>query len=223
MSLFHPGRSRLVTVWWWGGVSPAERRKPPVDEAITTSLHRTPGASRAFLPCRAAVVAPDPHLHRRADPPAPGGNRVAVAEAEPGTAGFAGPGPPAPGRAVRSGRGRVRGGDGDRVAVRDRDRGAAGGPGPEAAEGGAGREEGRVPVRGPGRHPGPDRPGGRGPAVPLRQAPLPRDEPAGPRRSRRAAPVGVRGAARLGPRHEGRLDLGHRARAGRRRAARPCR
>jgi hypothetical protein len=50
------------------------------------------------------------------------------------------------------------------MAVRERDRGAARGPGAEAAEGGARREEGRVRLRGPGRHAHPDRPGRRGPA-----------------------------------------------------------
>jgi Helix-turn-helix of DDE superfamily endonuclease len=59
---------------------------------------------------------------------------------------------------------------GDRLAVRDRDRGAARGPGAETAEGGAGREEGRVRLRGPGRDAHPDRPGHRGPPVLLGQA-----------------------------------------------------
>ena len=57
-------------------------------------------------------------------------------------------------------------------------------------------KRGRAPVRGLRRDAGPDRPGCRGPAVLLRQAPLPRDEPAGHRRSCRAAAVGLRLAAR---------------------------
>src|SRR5689334_21743463 len=135
-----------VTVWSPRGVLPLETAKPLVVEAVTTPASSVQGLLHAVLPCRAAAVAPDPLLCGRDHPPAPGRDRVAVAEAEPRAAGPAGPGPPAQGRAVRAGRGRVRGGNGHRLAVRDRDRGAAGGPRAEAAEGGAGREEGRDPL-----------------------------------------------------------------------------
>src|SRR5215472_6737909 len=45
------------------------------------------GASRAFLPCRAAVVCPDPHLRCRGHPTPPQEDRVGLAQAQPGTAG----------------------------------------------------------------------------------------------------------------------------------------
>jgi hypothetical protein len=48
-----------------------------------------------LLPCRAAVVVPDPHLRGRDHPPPPGGGAVAVAEAEPWQAGPARAGLPA--------------------------------------------------------------------------------------------------------------------------------
>ena len=98
------------------------------------SPHQIPGASRAFLPCCSAFVAPDPYLYRRACPPSPCVDRFAVAEAEPRPAGPAGLGPLAEGRAVRAGRSRFRGRNRDRVAVCDRDRRPAGGPRPEAAQ-----------------------------------------------------------------------------------------
>jgi hypothetical protein len=53
--------------------------------------------------------------------------------------------------------------------------------GAEAPHGDPGREEGRARLRGPGRDPDPHRPGRRGPALLLRQAPQARDEPAGHR------------------------------------------
>jgi hypothetical protein len=40
--------------------------------------------SRAFVPCRAAVVVPDPDVYGRDHPPPPRLDRVALAEAEPG-------------------------------------------------------------------------------------------------------------------------------------------
>ena len=48
-----------------------------------------------FSTVRAAVVVPDPQLRRRADPPAPEGDWVAVAEAGSCPAGPADPGLPA--------------------------------------------------------------------------------------------------------------------------------
>src|SRR5215467_7820030 len=64
------------------------------------------GASRAFLPCRAAVVCPDPHLRCRGHPTPPHEDRVGLAQAQPGTAGPAGAGLPAQGRHLRrAGRG----------------------------------------------------------------------------------------------------------------------
>ena len=56
----------------------------------TTGLH-------AVLPCRAAVVLPDPHFPGRDHRPPPAGGRVAVAEAEPRQAGPARAGLPAHG------------------------------------------------------------------------------------------------------------------------------
>ena len=59
-------------------------RKPPVSELVDqNSLTSTTRGSRAFLPCRAAVVPQDPELRGRDYPPAPEGDRFAVAEAEP--------------------------------------------------------------------------------------------------------------------------------------------
>ena len=57
-------------------------------------------------------------------------------------------------------------------------------------------EQGRARLPGHRRHLDPDRPGGRGPAVLLRQAPQARDEPAGHRQPGRGHRVGVRAAAR---------------------------
>ena len=65
------------------------------------------GASDAFLPCRAAVVPPDPHIHRRDHPPSPPADRLTLAQAQPRSAGPAGPGLPAQRRHVRRARGRV--------------------------------------------------------------------------------------------------------------------
>src|SRR5262250_2252180 len=48
---------------------------------------RYQGASRAFLPCRAAVVCPDPQLRCRGHPTPPQEDRVGLAQAQPGTAG----------------------------------------------------------------------------------------------------------------------------------------
>src|SRR3984957_17254281 len=52
-----------------------------------------------------------------------------------------------------------RGRDGHRLALHPGDRRAAGGQGAETPQGGPGREEGRIRLRGAGRHPDPDRPG----------------------------------------------------------------
>jgi hypothetical protein len=92
----------------------------------------------------------------------------------------------------RRARGRARGRCNDGLAVRDRDRRAARGPGAEAAHGGPGREEGRVRLRGRGRDADLHRPGGRGPAVLLRQVQEARHEPAGHRRPRRRHRAGLR-------------------------------
>ena len=51
-----------------------------------------PRASSAVLPCRAASVIQDAQLHSGDHPPAPGGDRLAVAELQPRPAG-----PPRPG------------------------------------------------------------------------------------------------------------------------------
>ena len=58
--------------------------KPLVVEAVATPASSVQGLLHDVLPCRAAVVAPGPFLRRRDHPPAPGGDRLAVAEAEPG-------------------------------------------------------------------------------------------------------------------------------------------
>ena len=67
-------------------------------------------------------------------------------------------------------------------------------------------------LRGDRRHVNRDRPGRRGPAVLLRQAPPPRHEPAGHLRSRRRDPVGLRASARCRARPDRGPDLGHPAR-----------
>src|SRR5205823_2069123 len=69
--------------------------KPLVVEAIDQNPHPVLGAPVAFLPCRAAVVAQDPHVRVQDHPPPPQGDRVAVAEAGSRPAGPAGPGLPA--------------------------------------------------------------------------------------------------------------------------------
>jgi len=104
-----------------------------------------------------------------------------VAEAEPRAGGPARAGLPAQRRDVRGAGGRVRDRQDHGVAVRGRDGGAARGAGAEAARGGAGREEGRLRLRGPGRDADPHRPGRRGPPLLLGQAQEARDEPAGHR------------------------------------------
>ena len=66
--------------------------------AVTRCFH-------PVLPCRAAVVPQDPHLCGGDHPPAPQGDRVVLADAEPRTAGTAGHGLLAQGRDVRRSRG----------------------------------------------------------------------------------------------------------------------
>jgi hypothetical protein len=50
----------------------------------STKIHSTTRGFRAFLPCHAAVVVPDPHLCSRDHPPPPQGDRLVLAEAKPG-------------------------------------------------------------------------------------------------------------------------------------------
>ena len=71
--------------------------KPLVDKAIDHDPHLPPRGSDAFLPCRAAVVPPDPGLHRRDHPPPPPTDRFVLAQAEAWAAGPAGAGLPAQG------------------------------------------------------------------------------------------------------------------------------
>ena len=61
------------------GVSPWGVTKPLVDDAIDQDPHLPPRGFHAFLPCRAAVVCPDPHLCRRGHPPSPQADRVVLA------------------------------------------------------------------------------------------------------------------------------------------------
>ena len=84
----------------------------------STKIHSTTRGFHAFLPCRAAVVVPDPHLCGRDHPPPPEGDRLVLAEAEPRAAGSPGAGLPAQRRDVRRDRRRVRGRDHDGLAVR---------------------------------------------------------------------------------------------------------
>src|SRR5215469_12532326 len=58
--------------------------KPLVDEAIDQDPHPLPRASRAFLPCRAAVVCPGPDLRCRGHPTPPHGDRAGLAQLNPG-------------------------------------------------------------------------------------------------------------------------------------------
>ena len=76
-------------------------------------------------------------------------------------------------------------GNHDGLAVRGGGPRPARGPDAEAPPGGPGREEGRVRLRGPGRHPDPHRPGSRRPALLQWQAQEARHEPAGHRQPRR--------------------------------------
>jgi DDE superfamily endonuclease len=73
------------------GHQPARLRRSSLSRA--TSFR----GFHAVLPRRAAVVLQDPELCGRDHPPAPQVDRVALAEAEPGAAGPAGPGLPAQG------------------------------------------------------------------------------------------------------------------------------
>jgi hypothetical protein len=52
-------------------VSPWDMAKPLVDETIDQDPQLRPRGSDAFLPCRAAVVPLDPHIHRRDHPTLP--------------------------------------------------------------------------------------------------------------------------------------------------------
>jgi hypothetical protein len=129
-------------------------------------------------------------------------DRVVVAEAESGGAGSASARLPAQRRDVRRAGGRVRGRHRHGLEISKRYRRPARGPRPEAAQGGPGRQEGRVRLHGGGRDADSHRPGRCGPALLLRQAQDARHEPAGHRRLRRRSPVGVGGAARLGARQK---------------------
>jgi DDE superfamily endonuclease len=88
----------------------------------STKTHSATRGFHAFLPCRAAVVVPDPHLPGRDHPPPPEGDRLVLAEAEPWAAGSPRAGLPAERRDVRRDRRRVRGRDHDGLAVRGRSR-----------------------------------------------------------------------------------------------------
>src|SRR6185437_16487195 len=99
----------LVTMRSLHGALPLEMAKPLVVEAVTTPASSTQGLLHAVLPCRAAVVAPDPHLCRRDHPPSPDGDRLVLAQDEPGRPGPARAGLPAQRRPVRRARRRVRG------------------------------------------------------------------------------------------------------------------
>ena len=85
-----PGRGEHVEIMWkpYGG-------RFQVNEAIDQDPHLPPRGSDAFLPCRAAVVAPDPGLHRRDHPSPPQADRIVLAQAQPRPAGPAGAGLPA--------------------------------------------------------------------------------------------------------------------------------
>jgi hypothetical protein len=91
---------------------------------------------------------------------------------------------------------------------------------PEAARRAGGGQTGWACVRGDRWHPHRDRPGRRGPAVLLRQAPPPRDEPAGHLQPAGGDSVGLRPAARRRPRPDRGPDLGHHPRAAGRRVNR---
>ena len=64
----------------------------------STKIHSHHQRLHVVLLCRAAVVPQDPHPRSRAHPPAPGLDRLAVAEAEPRPAGPPGIDPGAQGR-----------------------------------------------------------------------------------------------------------------------------
>src|SRR5690606_38919900 len=68
------------------GAPTTEHSEAPGNEAIDQDPHRLPEASDAFLPCRTAVVASDPLLRGRSDPPAPHQDRLGVAAAQPSPA-----------------------------------------------------------------------------------------------------------------------------------------
>ena len=116
-----------------------------------------------------------------------------LAQAQPWPAGLAGP---AYLRDVRRTGRRFRRRHRHGLALRERDRGPAGGPFPGAAPRTGAGDKGRARLRGDRWHVNRDRPGRRGPAVLLRQAPLPRHEPPGHLRPRRRDPVGLRAPAR---------------------------
>src|SRR5580693_9015196 len=130
----------MTAVWSQGPGSSPETVKPLVDEAIDQeTIHYPQGLLHAFLPCRAAVVVPDPELHRRGHQTAPEVDRFAVAEAEPWAAGHARACLPAQRRDVRRARGGVRSRPRHRLALRRGDDRPARGPRPETPQGRPGR------------------------------------------------------------------------------------
>ena len=132
--------------------------KPLIDEAIDQDAHLPPSGSDAFLPCRAAVVPPDPGLHRRDHPPAPPTDRFVLAQAEPGPIGPCRCWPTCARRDVRRSGRRVRGRHRHCLEVCHRDGGAAGGPVPQAPPGPGQGEGRRAHVPDHRWHPDPDRP-----------------------------------------------------------------
>ena len=54
--------------------------KPLVDDAIDQDPHLPPRGFGAVVPCRAAAVAPDPHLDGGDHPPPPGADRLALTQ-----------------------------------------------------------------------------------------------------------------------------------------------
>src|ERR1700759_849647 len=86
-------------------------------QSTKTTFIATRG-SHAVLPCRAAVVVPDPDLHSRPHPPPPRRDRLTLAQAQPRPAGPARARLPAQRRHIRRARGRVRSRHGHGLAAR---------------------------------------------------------------------------------------------------------
>ena len=125
--------------------------RPLVDEAIDQDPHLHQGAPDALQPCRAAVVASDPRIHRRDHPPPPTADRPTMAQARLRAAGAAGAGLPSQERYVRRADGRVRRWHSHRLEISRRDRGPAGCSVPGAAPSAAGCQEGRASPARPAR------------------------------------------------------------------------